>query len=141
MPAPSFEEDLTQETLVRGWAEDTAARRELYETIAAAVEALAEPLRGTVVLRYLEGLTSEEIARRTGVPEGTVRARLATGLDEIRRKLDHGHEGRRERWLRVLVPLLPPASRRQRRPARRTTARARVTAAVAVIPSGSTAGS
>lgn len=52
------------------------------------VLALEEPYRTTVLLRYREGLTAEAIAKRDGVPAGTVRRRLKTGIDRLRAGLD-----------------------------------------------------
>jgi len=46
------------------------------EHIYAAVDELAQPYREVVVLRYLEKLSTPEIALRLGIPEGTVRSRL-----------------------------------------------------------------
>lgn len=48
------------------------------------ISALPEPYRTTVRLRYEEGLSSAEIARREGLPSATVRWRLMVGLDKLR---------------------------------------------------------
>lgn len=45
----------------------------------ALVAELDEPIRTTVLLRYFEGLSAAEIARRQAVPAGTVRWRLSAG--------------------------------------------------------------
>jgi hypothetical protein len=50
-------------------------RTELQEQLSAAVRALDEPYRTTVLLHYSEGLSLEEIARTQGVPASTVRTR------------------------------------------------------------------
>jgi hypothetical protein len=63
-----------------------------------------EPYRSTVLLRYFEELTSAEIARRLGIPEGTVRRRLKEAIDRLRLKLG---ADRAERT-RMLAPLLIP---------------------------------
>jgi RNA polymerase sigma factor (sigma-70 family) len=60
-----------------------------------ALLALAEPYRTTVLLRYYEERSAAEIARRTGVPAGTVRWRLKEGLDRLRAQLDERAGGRR----------------------------------------------
>jgi RNA polymerase sigma-70 factor (ECF subfamily) len=39
------------------------------------------------VLFYLEGKTTEEVARQLGCPKGTVMSRLARGRDQLRRRL------------------------------------------------------
>jgi RNA polymerase sigma factor (sigma-70 family) len=48
---------------------------------------LPERYRAAVVLCYLEGLTHDQAAERLGCPVGTVRSRLATGRDRLRRRL------------------------------------------------------
>jgi RNA polymerase sigma-70 factor (ECF subfamily) len=80
-------------------------RVELARAVAGEVLALDEPYRSTVLLRFVEGLSSAEIARRLGVPDGTVRRRLKVALDQLRERLqavrDRPHPG----WLAALVPL------------------------------------
>ena len=51
------------------------------------VDRLPDRYRSAVVLCYLEGLTHEQAAERLGCPVGTVRSRLATGRDRLRRRL------------------------------------------------------
>jgi RNA polymerase sigma-70 factor (ECF subfamily) len=82
----------------------TAERLELQRRVLAAIAALDEPFRTAVVERYLEGRTSAELARRLGVPEGTVRWRLSRGVEDLRARLDHDFGGR-EAWSVVLAPL------------------------------------
>ena len=48
---------------------------------------LPDPLRGVVVLCYLEGLTYEVAGQRLGLSEGAVRGRLARARDQLRRRL------------------------------------------------------
>ena len=55
------------------------ARREAVDTARAAIEALPEPFRETIVLRELEQLSYRDIAAICGVPIGTVMSRLARG--------------------------------------------------------------
>ena len=81
-------------------------RARTLERVGAALVALDESLRQAVVLRYLDGLSAVEIARRLGVPEGTVRWRLKAGLDRMRASLDRDQP--RERWQRALIPLSIP---------------------------------
>ena len=75
-------------------------RARVLERLAAALVALEEPYRTTVIRRYLDGQSAPEIAAAQGVPAGTVRWRLKTGLDRLRTALDHSAP----RWQRVLVP-------------------------------------
>lgn len=63
-------------------------RAEMQRHVVDAVLGLHEPYRSTVLLAYLEGLTSVEIARREGVSDGTVRWRLKRGLEILRADLE-----------------------------------------------------
>ena len=68
-------------------AEVLALKLEAQQRLVALVDALEPPFRETVLLHYFDGRSSVEIARAKGIPEGTVRWRLKTGLDCIRRAL------------------------------------------------------
>lgn len=85
-------------------------RHELRQLLARLVSELAEPFRSTVLLRFGEGLEPTEIARRLGVPPGTVRWRLKEALDRLRSELDALHRGDRKKWVLALTPLLAPRS-------------------------------
>lgn len=85
-------------------------RAELQKTIVTEVLALDEPYRTTVVLRFFEELSAQEIARRQGVPEKTVRTRLARALERLRTRLDAGTPGGRSQWCILLLPWLGPAA-------------------------------
>ncbi len=52
-----------------------------------ALASLAQPYRTVVVLREIEDLSYEEIARVLGIAEGTVKSRLLRGRELLRRKL------------------------------------------------------
>lgn len=52
-----------------------------------ALATLEASARVTLELTYFEGLTAVEVAARMGVPEGTVKSRLARGLDTLQRVL------------------------------------------------------
>lgn len=52
-----------------------------------ALAKLEDSARQTLELTYFEGLTAVEVAARMGVPEGTVKSRLARGLDTLQRVL------------------------------------------------------
>lgn len=85
--------------------DDLFERAELHRVLASLIVGLDEPVRAVVLLHYYEGLSSAEIARRQGVPAGTVRWRLKQGVDQLRRGLDAAYGGRRSRWVRGLMPL------------------------------------
>jgi len=92
LPVPAPPELLDQ----RGW----------NRRVAAAVMELDEPYRTTLLLRYYEELTSNEIARMQGVPAPTVRTRIRRGLQQLRERFDAEVAGGRERWAMALTPLL-----------------------------------
>ena len=68
-------------------ADDVVERAEAQRLLVEAVLALDEPLRRTVLLHFFDGLSSAEIARRQGVPDSTVRTRLAQALQFLRERL------------------------------------------------------
>jgi RNA polymerase sigma-70 factor (ECF subfamily) len=122
--------------------EELIGDAQLHRHVAEAIARLPEPLRQTVVLRFYEGRSSAEIARRLGQPEGTIRWRLKEALDRVRAGLDARYGGDRSAWRAALVPLLP-APRPGAPPAPRSGARfARGSAAmtarstVAVVTAG-----
>lgn len=86
-------------------SEQLLARLEAQRRLSAHVAELDEPLRSTLLLRYFEGLSAAEIARRQGVPAGTVRWRLKAGLDRLRALLDEESGGDRRSWMLLLGPL------------------------------------
>jgi RNA polymerase sigma-70 factor, ECF subfamily len=55
---------------------DSLGRRELSERLAAALERLPERLRDALVLRVLEGLEYDDVARVTGVTPATARTHV-----------------------------------------------------------------
>lgn len=84
---------------------ELAEKLELQHRLARMVGDLPEPFRATLLLRHYEGLEPVEIARREGLPGGTVRWRLRRGLELLRQRLDAEHQGRREVWRQLLLPL------------------------------------
>ena len=72
-----------------GWrtTEFTDERDRARRTVVEAVLNLAEPYRGTVLLRYFEGLAPREIAERSGTPVETVRTRLKRAHGDLRGQL------------------------------------------------------
>lgn len=51
---------------------------------------LTEPYRSTILLRYSEGMEPTEIARKLGLPPGTVRWRLKRAMDRLRAEIERG---------------------------------------------------
>lgn len=68
--------------------ESAASQRELLERVRRALATLPQEQRSTIELAYFEGLTHSEIAQRTGDPLGTVKTRLRTAVETLRRILD-----------------------------------------------------
>ena len=99
-----------RETLVARPEKDSSCpeklmeRYELQRLIVGLVGQLEEPYRSTVLLRYMEELSTKEIANRQDVAVTTVRGRLTKALEKLRGNLDRAHGGKRQVWLKVLVP-------------------------------------
>jgi len=72
-PAPDPEQAILRQNEIAG--------------VRAAIEAIPEPFRETVVLRDLEELSYAEVAQVTGVPIGTVMSRLARGRAMLAKEL------------------------------------------------------
>lgn len=60
---------------------------ELRESVAKAIEGLPEKQREVVVLKYWEGLSYDEIARRLGSTEGTVGWLLCEAVNRLHDRL------------------------------------------------------
>ena len=85
----------------------TAEREfELTHRVAAAVHALDEPYRATMLLRYFKDLPRARIAEATGVSVATVSTRLQRGLAKLKERLDREHGGDRAAWTHGLVLFL-----------------------------------
>ena len=89
-------------------AEKLLERHELQQLLARLVSDLDEPFRSTVLLRFAEGLTPTQIARRLAIPPGTVRWRLKEALDRLRAELDRHHRGDRRAWIVAFAPIAMP---------------------------------
>jgi RNA polymerase sigma-70 factor (ECF subfamily) len=95
--------ELADDTSEAPAADRLLEKAELLRRIAQLVGELDEPYRSTVLLRYFEGASAAEIARRQNVPAGTVRWRLKEALDQLRARLSR--EVDRDRALRALAPI------------------------------------
>ena len=87
--------------------EEIALRQALFEGL----RELQEPLRRTLVLRFLKGRSLKAIARQEGVAVSTVHERVERGLAKLRMHLDRRHKGDRRAWCLGLLSLAnPPGS-------------------------------
>ena len=66
---------------------DHAARRDQEAHLHACFEQLSDEHQAVLVLRVVEGLSYDEIARSIGVPIGTVMSRLSRARTELRSRL------------------------------------------------------
>jgi len=58
------------------------------ERVRSALRDLPEEQRSLIVLGFFSGVTHEELARRTGIPLGTVKTRIRSGLKKLRLALE-----------------------------------------------------
>ena len=65
-----------------------AQREELRETVEDAIDSLPEELRVAIVLREIDGLSYEEIARSMECPVGTVRSRIFRAREAIEGRIE-----------------------------------------------------
>jgi RNA polymerase sigma-70 factor (ECF subfamily) len=67
--------------------ESSAAQQQLLAGVKGALESLPKEQRAAVELAYFEGMTHSEIAERTGDPLGTVKTRLRSAIETLKRNL------------------------------------------------------
>lgn len=83
------ERELAEPPVASGFPADQLAQiEELRARVVAAVDALDEPYRSTLLLRFYENLSPTAIAARTGAPVNTVKTRLKRGLAMLRARLE-----------------------------------------------------
>jgi RNA polymerase sigma-70 factor (ECF subfamily) len=80
-----------REQTVAATAAASAPEEDVWEQVAPHLDrelaALPEWQRGPIVLTCLEGLSVQEAAGKLNIPEGTVRSRVARGIEALRRRL------------------------------------------------------
>jgi RNA polymerase sigma-70 factor (ECF subfamily) len=85
---PAAGEELLENTVsLPSNLESAIAQKELLGRVKGAIDALPTEQRAAVELAYFEGLTHSEIAERTGDPLGTVKTRLRTALETLKRAM------------------------------------------------------
>ena len=81
-------EELVENTVVLPTNIETeAAQKEMMGKVRTALADLSKDQQQAVELAYFEGLTHSEIAARTGDPLGTVKTRLRSAVESLRKKL------------------------------------------------------
>ncbi len=65
--------------------ESAVAQQQLLGRVKGALENLPKEQRDAIELAYFQGLTHSEIARRTGDPLGTVKTRLRSAVETLKR--------------------------------------------------------
>jgi RNA polymerase sigma factor (sigma-70 family) len=85
--------------------EEITERTDAHHRIVAAVLALEEPYKSTLLLRFYDGYPPRTIAERTNTPVETVKTRIKRGLAQLRLTLEE--EG--DRGTHAIAVLLVPA--------------------------------
>ena len=81
----SFEdESRTEEQMLRTDPAREASSNELGQQVRSAVMELSAEQREAIQLAFFDGLTQLEIAKKTGEPLGTIKARIRRGLGRLR---------------------------------------------------------
>jgi RNA polymerase sigma-70 factor (ECF subfamily) len=85
---PAAGEEILENTVVMPCdLESNAAQQQLLTRVKGALESLPKEQRAAVELAYFEGMTHSEIAERTGDPLGTVKTRLRSAIETLKRNL------------------------------------------------------
>ncbi len=79
-------------------------KKETLRRISRAVLELPAPYQEAVLLRFYQGLSPKEAARRLGIPAETFKTRVKRALEKLRSRLDRESPGGRKTWLAALLP-------------------------------------
>lgn len=81
------------------------ARIETVRRLVEAMQGLTPRSQEALVLRYYEDLPPREIAQRLGITVHAAKGRLRRALEDLRGRLDAGHDGKPRGWIAGLAPL------------------------------------
>ena len=85
---PAAGDELTQVAVASPFnIETAAAQNQLFGRVQGALENLPAEQRAAIELAYFEGMSHTEIAQKTGDPLGTVKTRLRSALETLKRNL------------------------------------------------------
>jgi RNA polymerase sigma-70 factor (ECF subfamily) len=85
---PGDGEELEENTVAfPNQLESAVAQKQMLGRVRGVMDSLPAPQREALELAYFEGLTHSEIVQRTGEPLGTVKTRLRTALETLKRTL------------------------------------------------------
>ena len=85
---PSEGDELLETTvIVPANLENALAQQQLLSRVKSALENLPREQRAAIELAYFEGLTHSEIASKTGDPLGTVKTRIRSAVESLKRNL------------------------------------------------------
>jgi RNA polymerase sigma-70 factor (ECF subfamily) len=85
---PAAGDELTQVTVASPFnIETAAAQNQLLGRVKGALDTLPAEQRAAIELAYFEGMSHSEIAQKTGDPLGTVKTRLRSAVETLKRTL------------------------------------------------------
>jgi RNA polymerase sigma-70 factor, ECF subfamily len=82
------EDEISADIAVEGTVDDAVFARLDSQNVRNALAALPLEQRAPIEMGFFGGITHEEIAKQTGVPLGTIKTRIRTGLRRLRNELD-----------------------------------------------------
>jgi len=86
-------------------SDEIVEKMEIRGLLIKAVLKLNDPYRTAIILRFYEGLSSKEIAKRLKIPAATVRTRINRGVNQLRTRLDAACNDNRDEWRMALAPI------------------------------------
>jgi RNA polymerase sigma factor (sigma-70 family) len=86
--------------------EEAVARAELCRHAVDSLLALDDPYRATLIMRFFNEMSPEEVARAMRTPVETVRTRVKRGLAQLRARFNQQSRGKKRDWRRAFALLL-----------------------------------